>query len=254
MIAVWQEPEPTPFDLNWRMFGVPIRVHPFFWLTAAFLRWHAVSEAGRGIPYLLIWIACVFLSVLVHEFGHILAGRAFGANGRILLYAFGGLAIGSSNLRSRWQRIAVYVAGPLIQLVLAAISFVMLRYLLRGDPRELNPRLRETVAMLYTINLFWALFNLLPIFPLDGGQITREVCEGIAPGRGTIFAMGTSMVVSGGIAIIILLSVLEFIPEFFLTDMFNAILFALFAANSFQALQLERARRHWDDDRLPWER
>ena len=66
----------------------------------------------RGFEYLLIWIGCVFGSILIHEMGHVFMGQVFGAQGTIVLYSLGGLAIGSSNLPSRWQRIAVSFAGP----------------------------------------------------------------------------------------------------------------------------------------------
>jgi Zn-dependent protease len=250
-----QEPEPTPFDLNWWMFGVRVRVHPLFWVLAAFLGWdiYFVNYHLRGI---LMWIACVFLSILLHEFGHVFAGRMFGADGRVLLYAFGGLAIGSSNLRSRWQRIVVYLAGPAVQLLLAGAVYLLTRFVLAG---RIPPERVETVAlligMLISINALWAIFNLLPITPLDGGQVARELFDAVAPGRGAIFAYGTSTLVCAAIAVLILLGATGRIQEipYIGGSMFNAIIFAMFAASSFQAMQIERARRNWDD-RFPWER
>ena len=247
------EPEPTPFDLNWRMFGVDIRVHPFFWVLAAFLGWGFFNE-GR-LPLLLLWIGCVFVSVLLHEFGHVMVGRFFGAEGRILLYSFGGLAIGSSNLRSRWQRVLVYLAGPGIQFVLAAVARVaFIIVVLRSGRGELYG-LKFGLLMLQRINVLWAVFNLLPIFPLDGGQVCREVCEAIVPGRGAIFALGTSVLFCGAVALAILAASLGrlALPLDIAASPYNALLFAMFAANSFQMLQFERARRNWDD-RFPWER
>ena len=70
------------------------------------------------MPYLVLWIICVFVSILIHEMGHVLMGRLFGAEGHIVLYSFGGLAIGSKRLADRWQRIAVSFAGPLAQFIL----------------------------------------------------------------------------------------------------------------------------------------
>jgi stage IV sporulation protein FB len=247
-----QEPEPTPFDLNWRMFGVHIRVHPFFWLIAALLGWGNFSRGG--MPAILLWIACVFVSILIHEFGHVVVGRLFGADGRILLYSFGGLAIGSSNLRRRWQRVLVYLAGPFIQLLLAAGVFVLLLILARRGNRFDRVPGEEALLMLYRINLGWAVFNLLPIFPLDGGQVTREACEAVLPGRGTMIALGASAVICAVIAVLILMSTTgQIYVPYIGNSMYNAILFAMFAANSFQMLQVERARRNWDD-RFPWER
>jgi Zn-dependent protease len=250
-----QEPEPTPFDLNWRMLGVRVRVHPLFWVLAAFLGWDIFFN-NYGLRGILMWIACVFLSILLHEFGHVFAGRMFGADGRILLYAFGGLAIGSSNLRRRWERIIVYLAGPGVQLLLAGAVYLLVRFVLPG--RIAHERV-ETVAlligMLLTINTLWPIFNLLPITPLDGGQVARELFEAVVPGRGAIFAYGTSTIVCAGIALLILLGSTGRIPElpYVGGSMFNAIVFAMFAASSFQAMQIERARSNWDD-RFPWER
>jgi Zn-dependent protease len=248
-----QEPDLTPFDLRWRMFGVPIRVHPLFWVLAAFLGWSFFEILGFG--YLLLWVGCVFVSILVHEFGHIFIGRAFGSEGRILLYAFGGLAVGSNNLPSRWQRVAVSLAGPGVQLVLAALLWLMRFPLLARLPDPWRGPAAVALFMLLDINLLWAVFNLLPIFPLDGGQVTRELCEAAAPGRGGSMALGISTVFCAGIALYILLASTQRVPPlpYLGSSMYNAILFAVFAANSYQAMQMERARGHWDD-RLPWER
>src|SRR5262245_27543700 len=98
-------------DLSWRMFGFPVRVLPLFWLMTAAMGWNAFR--AYGFPYLLLWLVCVFVSILVHELGHAFMGRVFGRESHIVLYTFGGLAIGAAGLHSRWQRIAVSFAGPL---------------------------------------------------------------------------------------------------------------------------------------------
>src|SRR4051794_3104022 len=96
------EPNYTQFDLRWRMFGIPVRVHPAFWLVSAIYGWDFVQ--GGELRLLLVWIACVFVSVLLHELGHVLTGMLFGSRGHIVLYSFGGLAIGSNAVRNRSQR------------------------------------------------------------------------------------------------------------------------------------------------------
>jgi Zn-dependent protease len=232
------------------MFGVPVRVHPMFWVLAAFLGWDPYFNRF-GFGYLLLWVVCVFISILLHEFGHVLAGRVFGTDGHILLYWFGGLAYGSSDLRKRWQRVVVYLAGPGVQLLLFLAVIAVAWF----APLDEDGAAFATLEMLVEINLFWALFNLLPIYPLDGGRVTREACEVVAPGRGAIFAMGVSTLVCAGIALYILLSAAHKVPRLpYLGDnMFNALLFAWLAVNSYQAMQFEQARQRWDD-RLPWER
>lgn len=55
----------TPYDLRFQLLGMPVRVHPLFWLVAAMLGWR-----NENIPLVLIWVGCVFVSILVHEYGH----------------------------------------------------------------------------------------------------------------------------------------------------------------------------------------
>jgi Zn-dependent protease len=262
----------TPFDLNFSLFRIPIRVHPFFWIISAVLGdW--VFRVW-GFPYLLLWIACVFVSILLHELGHALTGRLFGNRAHILLYGFGGLAIGSVDPHNRrWERIAVLLAGPGIQLVLYAILWSVTWYL--GEPnsparghllwggyallRVVGEPAAVTLCLLMLINLIWPIFNLLPIWPLDGGRIMREVVEGIRPRDGTVISLVISAVVSGILFIHEILAIqgrplplLEWLPGSY----FNALFMLMFCVMSLQQLQIENARRrqhYYDDDRFPWE-
>ena len=102
----------TRFDLNFRVGDIPVRVHPFFWLSTVLLGLDPKLPGIDKLTYLLVWAAVLFVSILVHELGHVLMGRTFGARGHILLTGFCGLAIGSSELPERWQRNAVFLAGP----------------------------------------------------------------------------------------------------------------------------------------------
>ncbi len=252
------EPTETPYDLRWRMFGTRVRVHPLFWLVSLFLGWSAYSRADGGLSFLAVWVACVFGSILLHEFGHVWMGRLFGSEGHIVLYSFGGLAIGSNQLSPRWQRILVSLAGPGIQLVLAA-GLLGLWFSLPPEqgPATWGVYAREAFMDLIWINRFWALMNLLPVFPLDGGQISREVCQAVSPRQGGTFAMGLSMVVAAAIAVHALLEERSPLPRWIPSGNYIAILFALLAVTSFQALQMESERQRYVeslDDELPWER
>jgi Zn-dependent protease len=246
------EPEPTPYDLRWRMFGVSVRVHPFFWLVSVVLGWDFFkhpSLPGNGLLDLGLWVLCVFLSILLHEFGHILMGRQFGSHGHIVLYSMGGLAIGSSHVERRWQRIAVSAAGPGIQLLLWGALWLLFARPEAPVPLERGTPLKLLVGMLLYVNLWWALFNLLPVWPLDGGQICREVCVAFSRSRGVVISLWISLVVS---AVIAVNSVLAANDQWHLPYLagswFTAILFALFAVSSYQALEEEKKRdRFWDD-------
>ena len=250
------EPTRTHFDLNFRLFGIDIRVHPMFWLLSAILGWNTVN---LGFEYLLLWVACVFVSVLVHELGHVFMGRLFGAHGHIVLYSFGGLAIGSSALPNRWQRIAVYFAGPLAGFVLYGVAWWAVPHL---NPRGARLLWAATLFLL-EINLFWGLMNLLPIWPLDGGQISRDLCDWFHRMNGIRVSLGISLVVAGLLAFLSLintysttpLAIVERIPYLgFFRGGYLALLFACLAVNSYQALQIEGQRRPWDKDGDAWGR
>jgi stage IV sporulation protein FB len=246
---VFLEPSETGYDLRWRMFGTPVRVHPWFWLIAVVLGYDATIRAGVG--FVLAWVVCVFVSILLHEFGHVWMGRLFGSHGHIVLYSFGGLAIGSNQLARRWQRILVLLAGPGIQLVLWGLLVVNDDRITHAVPPARRESVEFILDMLLEINLFWPILNLLPIWPLDGGQVTREVCQAIMPQRGTTVSLGISMVVSGVLAAHALMSsqgkpLLPYVPAF---GMFTAFLFAMLCVSSFSTLQAENERsRHGDHD------
>jgi stage IV sporulation protein FB len=246
---VFLEPNETAYDLRWRMFGTPVRVHPLFWLMSVVLGYDATIR--KGVAFVLAWVACVFVSILLHEFGHVWMGRLFGSHGHIVLYSFGGLAIGSNQLDRRWQRILVLLAGPGIQLVLFGILLFSMPWLLSVVPAASRDSAGFVLAMLLWINLSWPILNLLPIWPLDGGQISREMCLAIMPERGATVSLGISMVVSGVLAAHALMSsrgqpLIPYLPAF---GMFTALLFAMLCVGSFSALQMENERRrHWHHD------
>ena len=72
----------TPYDLKWRMFGIHVRVHPLFWLISGILAWDYIGRFG--IPAFLIAVACIFVSILIHELGHVVMGNFFGSHGHTI--------------------------------------------------------------------------------------------------------------------------------------------------------------------------
>lgn len=193
---------------------------------------------------------CSFLSILVHELGHVLMGRFFGSYGQIVLYSFGGLALGSSDVPRRSQRILVYLAGPaagfaLYGLVRLGVLFLRQQELSSWDPRLLG-LLLTGIGMLLFMNLIWNILNLLPIWPLDGGQVSREVCQQLQPGRGIRLSLAISFLLAAVLAVNALITsrggrpLLPFVP---FTGMYAAILFALLAVDSFLL---------WQQPSPPW--
>lgn len=270
------EPNQTPYDLHWRMFGISVRVHPMFWPVSAITGWGYLQ---LGFEFVLIWIACVFVSILIHELGHVWMGLVFGSHSHIVLYSFGGLAIGSNRLDKRWQRIAVCFAGPLAGFLLLGILLLMLwlrdsevfsAYLAiakedLGLPVDASTRALQgqllrnnrleffVIEQLIFINLLWGLLNLLPIWPLDGGQISRDVCEGVSRDRGLSWSLGISLVLAGLLAIHCLMARYgkPLLPLRFGSTL-SAILFGLLALESFQLLQHAQSQRRWTDEH--WDR
>ncbi len=278
------QPDPSPYDLRFRLLGIPVRVHPHFWLMAVIFGFP--SERGPMLfAILFIWIAAVFVSVLVHEMGHVLMGRLFGSDGAIVLYGLGGLASGLSGVSRRWQRVLVLLGGVFAQWVLlAAVVLVLFATPSRELPEGLDallerdrslidrvtfrlalapysPLLKRLVFDLLAINFFWPLFNLLPVWPLDGGQISRELFEGAMGARGVRVALGISMLTAALVAINAALVATEHQPllpvvgGWFACGWFTVLLFGLLAAQSWQTLQAFDAQRRWSDDHWDrWER
>lgn len=243
------EPNPTPYDLRFRLFGTGVRVSPWFWVLPL-LFGQDFFQIG-GFTWLLTVVACIFVSILLHEFGHVWMGQYFGSDGNIVLYAFGGLAIGARDQRKRWQRIAVSLAGPGIQLVFWAILTYGIMPSL--NVRALPGEVQVALIVLQSINLYWPLLNLVPVFPLDGGQVSLELFEHFDRRDGRRWAFMTSMVFAAVMALnsLAVRSGAVLIPWLPAGGLFMTILFAQLAVESY--LLMQASRSSWSDDRLPWE-
>jgi Zn-dependent protease len=240
---------PTPFDLRWRMFGTDIRVNPLFWVGALYISW----PLNRfGFQWMLLGVVCVFVSILLHEFGHVFASRSFGVDSHIVLWAMGGLAIPDRREAKRWQRIIVFAAGPAIQLVFWAILLFCERFLPVPEvPDKTIFGIHLVYGFLMLINVYWALLNLLPIWPLDGGQISREVFSHFSRDNGVRLSLHLSMGVALLLAIHAIIGeqrgpLVPYLP----VGTGSAIFFGLFFFIGLQSLQYENVRDRWRDD--PW--
>src|SRR5258707_9361798 len=101
---------PTPFDLNFSLFGIPIRIHPFFWLFSAILGW---DRQRPNFNQILICVLCVFVSILIHELGHALTAKSYGWPPHIVLFAFGGYASYQPSWgKTTGRTLLILFAGP----------------------------------------------------------------------------------------------------------------------------------------------
>ncbi len=269
------EPQRTQFDLHFELLGIPVRISPFFWLAALVLGWDITGADGLHV---LMWTAAVFLSLLVHEFGHALAFRRFGVSSHVVLYHFGGLAVPDSHssygfgrsLDSR-QQIIVSAAGPAAQLALAAVIIILARvaghsviwpqFLFPIDfvlpysppfvPGELlwggstpipNEPINDFAFYILLPSVFWALMNLLPVYPLDGGQISREV----------FLLMNVRDGIRNSLILSIVTGIAAAVYGFTSGQSMLAILFGLLAFQSYMTLQAYSGRGGGFGGGSPW--
>lgn len=247
-MLLFQPPPPTRYDLRFNLFGFPIRVHPLFWLIALLL------GSGSGDPLqILIWVLVVFVSILIHELGHALAFRRYGLSSQIILHFSGGLTVPESTLwGSRWANVAlgsneqifISVAGPgagflfaamIIGGVLAVGGSIITTKLLGFIPLPgfaLLPFggqiLGAFVTSLLWVNIFWGLINLMPVYPLDGGNIARYLLLQADPADGVRKSLWVSVITGGLIALVAFV---------LLHSVYMALLFGFLAFQSYQSLQ-----------------
>ena len=211
---------PAKGELRFNLFGFPVRVQPFFWLTAA------VLGASAGDPARIVaWVAVVFVSVLVHELGHATAARLFGSPAQIMLYGFGGLTA-HRPMSSQWRSIAVSLAGPFAGFALAAVAFGVAVTL--PAPTGIVETLLQ---FLLFVNVGWGIVNLLPVLPLDGGHVARSAFRLVSPSNGDRWALALSLITAGAVVVLAISQGLILI----------AVLFGVLAWSSIQGLQRPQA-------------
>lgn len=231
-IPMFGQAEPTNYDVKFTLFKVPVRVHPMFWLFTFLLGYPSFAgERGMAMQFAAIWTIAVFISILVHEFGHVLTGLAFRRRvDEVVLYQFGGYAmVHPAFYRQTVQDILIDVAGPIAGFIVYGLLQLLIQFhLLSG--LEGSWQFRLFVVNLLYINLWWGIFNLFPVFPLDGGQAMRHLLSAIAP-NGANAAHLLSVIV-GGIAAV------------YFYQQHQAWLTILFAFMVYQNLQIMTAPRY----------
>jgi stage IV sporulation protein FB len=279
------EPPPSPYDLRFSMFGIPVRVHPWFWLVGLIL-----ARNGPQMIGVLLRIVALFVAILVHELGHALVMRRYGLRPWITLQQTGGLTSYDPS-RLAYSRANAWTAQILISLAGAGAGFVLAALLVAAlvvsghsfhvfvgvnagpvldvSLREIGVRMlhdiplvglqaevgnmtspvtRDFVEPLLFVTIVWGLVNLLPVYPLDGGQIAREVFLRFNPRVGIRNSLIFSTAVAGllaaaALAMIVhrarVLAALGGSPSdaFRGASLFVAILFGYLAYSSYATLQ-----------------
>lgn len=204
---------------------IPITIYPAFWLFSSLI---GLLLGEGSFIQMFIWVGIIFISVLFHEFGHALTAMAFGQSPKIELVAMGGLTYHDGEKLSFWKQFFITLNGPLFGflIVIGATLLMKLGY---------APSFLQNIRM---VNLIWTIVNLLPVLPLDGGQLMRIVLEGIFHAKGIRYAMFISTLIAFTFSLIL-----------FLTQNFlGGALFFLFAFENFDSYRKTRSLKESDRD------
>lgn len=162
---------PQHIMLTFNFLGIPVRIAPWFWITMIFLGGGTTVADRQDLVKVALFVFAGFISIMVHELGHALTVRKYGLPAVISLAAFGGTASYPAGVLNRRQSFLVTAAGPGVQFALGLIAIAVIRYL----PIPESSLLLILLFDLVWISIVWSVFNCLPIYPLDGGQMLAAV-------------------------------------------------------------------------------
>ncbi len=145
------------------LFGIPITVSlwHFVWMLVLL---HNVDVGDMGFAGTALFILMASFSVLAHELGHAGVAKALDLDPEIHLVSLGGITR-HAPARKPWQEFAIVLAGPMMNFALAAALYL--------GRSVLPPNAALLTSLVVDINVVWGIYNLLPVWPMDGGQLMR---------------------------------------------------------------------------------
>jgi Zn-dependent protease len=190
--------------LRFRLGQITVLVHPVHFLTGLLFGLMSMDSLGpdatpadRAI-LVFTWMVVVFISVLVHELGHAVAFRAFGYPSTVQLIFFGGVTTPATDAPLSWGKDVVStLAGPLFGATLGLVCLWASRSV--GWSEDLTSALRLAALA----NAGWAVLNLLPVLPMDGGRVSRAILARLFGRRGVVLALGLGVLTCGGLALLL---------------------------------------------------
>ncbi|MGE0562974.1 MAG: site-2 protease family protein [Pseudolabrys sp.] len=156
--------------------GTVVRIHLTFLLFLAWIFAAGYAAGGAAAAWdSTIFLLLLFLCVLLHEFGHIFVARAFGVTTPyVTLLPIGGVAQLERIPEEPWQEFLIAIAGPLVNVAIAVLLIAFAGASLNSGATAAVENMRvPMVDRLAAVNLFIAVFNMIPAFPMDGGRILR---------------------------------------------------------------------------------
>ncbi len=202
--------------------GIPVHVSIWYLLLSGWIGFRSENP--------LLWITTLTVSILVHEFGHAFASRHYDLNPQILLHGWGGLCSHERAERDLHD-VVIISAGPGAGFVLGGLTFAFSLALQWFAPDWLaaQPLVELGIQYMLFINIIWSFVNLIPLWPLDGGQLFRLGMVRLFGG-----AKGEKITHYTGIGLSIIAALLAF--KFF-SGFFMALLCGFLAWENYKRLQ-----------------
>ena len=161
-----------------RLFGIPVYLHTTFLLLMGFILLAQWREGGNLVAAIggVLFILAIFATVVLHELGHALTARRFGIRTKdITLLPIGGIARLERMPDVPRHELWVALAGPAVNLVIAGIVFSISTLAGAHPVLGVPAASAGTIDRFIAINVWLAVFNLIPAFPMDGGRALRAL-------------------------------------------------------------------------------
>src|SRR4051812_13895520 len=217
-----------------QVFGITVFLH-WSWFLVAMYETQRQASYSSVVWNVLEYVA-VFAIVTMHEFGHALACRSVGGRAEhIVLWPLGGVAYVDPPRRpgaTLWS----IAAGPLVNVVLFPAFLILIWVGGSLGWASANPDVYKLLNTLAVINFGLLMFNILPIYPLDGGQILRSLLWfAVGPARSLMIATIIGFISVAGLIVVALN------PNSRLHDLWFGVLFAFILLNCWRGWQVARA-------------
>jgi Zn-dependent protease/predicted transcriptional regulator len=187
-----------------RIAGIDLFMHatfPLLFIWVGFIYWIQTGTLG-GVLFGLVFIAVLFVCVVLHEYGHALTARRYGIGTRyITLLPIGGVAMLERMPKDPRQEIVVALMGPAVNVAIALVLFLVIG--MSGAYGDVMAPTLLPVTFLQSVlyaNIFLAVFNMIPAFPMDGGRVLRAALS-FRLGRGR--ATRTAARIGQGVALVL---------------------------------------------------
>jgi Zn-dependent protease/CBS domain-containing protein len=185
--------------------GTVLRVHVTFFLLLLWIAFAHYAQGGTAAAIQgVVFITLIFVCVILHEFGHVLAARRYGVQTPdITLLPIGGVARLERIPEEPAQELVVALAGPAVNVVIAAILILLLGGFVPAEGLEVQNPGVDLLARLAMVNIFLVVFNLIPAFPMDGGRVLRALLTyRMGYGRATQIAATIGQAVAFGLGVL----------------------------------------------------